>query len=656
MVSSSDDDPMVDTGPSNKRKKAKSKVKIVGNPKKKLKPSPSPKKDVVKRTGFCISCQMPLELLHRWETPEIHAISCLDTDFSKLPNCPQEAECDNTIRNHYSKFNHGILALIRSSTTSTSQAALDQSSSEDLFNIGTSPKRQSQNLENIVEDKSPADSDQSIKFVEDNNDPNFTDDDDVLFDELTTKALTIDAVKDREGDIEIKVQVDPQVELETLVMKIPRSPNDNVNDQDQRIGVVGKVHKKKQGTLDAFFGLKPKENTEKPSAMTSTENSKTFRKTGKNFSEANEEQQSKRTCPFYKKMPGTSFAVDAFNYGKVPGITHYFLSHFHYDHYGGMTKRWNEPVICSEITSRLILLKIRMDQKYLTVIPMNQPKVIADVEVTLLDANHCPGSVMFLFKLKNGKTILHTGDFRACAKMEEYPELLNTTVDSLYLDTTYCKPEYDFPCQSSVISTSISVTKRHLLNYPKTLICVGSYTIGKERIFTALAEDIDAKIWGSTEKKRVLNCICNPIIESRLVPNGQDAQIHVVEMWKVKKKDALLEHLSKHSNFSSVIGIIPTGWTHEKGSDSSDLSAMKVKKVGPQVFQLSVPYSEHSSYGEMRRFVKFLRLDTSEKILATVNVGHPPTRNMQKKIFKEWVTESLQAKPNHIMKQSKLTF
>ena len=64
-----------------------------------------------------------------------------------------------------------------------------------------------------------------------------------------------------------------------------------------------------------------------------------------------------------------------------------------------MTKHWKHPVICSHITAKLVLLKIRCDAKYLTALPLNQPEVIENVEVTLLDANHCPGSVMFLFKV-----------------------------------------------------------------------------------------------------------------------------------------------------------------------------------------------------------------------------------------------------------------
>ncbi len=74
--------------------------------------------------------------------------------------------------------------------------------------------------------------------------------------------------------------------------------------------------------------------------------------------------------------------------------------------------------------------------------------------------------------------------------MEEYPELWNCKVDKLYLDTTYLKPEYDFPSQSSVIDAAVKLVKKHLIQHPETLICVGSYTIGKERIFVAIADAI----------------------------------------------------------------------------------------------------------------------------------------------------------------------
>ena len=80
---------------------------------------------------------------------------------------------------------------------------------------------------------------------------------------------------------------------------------------------------------------------------------------------------------------------------------------------------------------------------------------------------------------RNGKVILHVGDFRACPDMEEYPELWNNKIDQLYLDTTYCKPEYDFPSQQSVIKATVDLVKKHLVKYPRILICAGSYTIGK---------------------------------------------------------------------------------------------------------------------------------------------------------------------------------
>jgi DNA cross-link repair 1A protein len=81
------------------------------------------------------------------------------------------------------------------------------------------------------------------------------------------------------------------------------------------------------------------------------------------------------------------------------------------------------------------------------------------VHVTLIEANHCPGSCLFLFEgpqtvdagdsaykshfVGSSKTFryLHCGDFRASPQHTLHPAVKGKHIDHVYLDTTYLDPK-----------------------------------------------------------------------------------------------------------------------------------------------------------------------------------------------------------------------
>lgn len=63
---------------------------------------------------------------------------------------------------------------------------------------------------------------------------------------------------------------------------------------------------------------------------------------------------------------GTGFTVDAFRYGLVEGCTAYFLTHFHSDHYAGLSKNFTFPVYCSEVSFSILNPEFVECSKFLT--------------------------------------------------------------------------------------------------------------------------------------------------------------------------------------------------------------------------------------------------------------------------------------------------
>ncbi|NWS98037.1 DCR1A protein, partial [Mionectes macconnelli] len=311
------------------------------------------------------------------------------------------------------------------------------------------------------------------------------------------------------------------------------------------------------------------------------------------------EGSRKKYCPFYKKIPGTGFTVDAFRYGEIEGCTAYFLTHFHSDHYCGLTKNFRFPIYCNKITGNLVKSKLRVPEQYVHVLPMGTECTVDGIKVLLLDANHCPGAAMLLFRLPSGTVILHTGDFRADPSMERYPALVGQQVHALYLDTTYCSPEYTFPPQQEVIQFAVNLAFETVTLNPRTLVVCGTYSIGKEKVFLVLMSYLLG-----------LSTCCFFFSQG------------------------LQDHLNKFSeNFDQVLAFKPTGWTY---SDSClSLADIKPQTRG-NITIYGIPYSEHSSYLEMKRFVQWLK---PQKIIPTVNTGDWRARSLMEKHFRDWMTE-----------------
>uniref|UniRef100_A0A1D1ZYG4 SAM domain-containing protein n=1 Tax=Auxenochlorella protothecoides TaxID=3075 RepID=A0A1D1ZYG4_AUXPR len=314
----------------------------------------------------------------------------------------------------------------------------------------------------------------------------------------------------------------------------------------------------------------------------------------------------------WQLVPGTQFVVDRFDSlpPSLPQHRHWFLTHFHADHYKGLTGKFDRGIIhCTPTTGALVAQQLRLPPARLRTQPLDEPFDLEGTRVTFLDANHCPGAAMLVFEASPGvaggqarRPVLHTGDCRLVAPMQRLPALarLRGRAD-LILDTTYCDPQYQFPSQDEVLSFVIDAVKAEAFN-PKTLFLFGSYTIGKERVFLEAARVLRQKVYVSATKLKILNCLeLEPEVRAQLTTSDRETSLHAVPLWMITHDH--MTKLLKHyrGRFTTVVGFKPTGWTHDKEAGRTRARGRKQQRGSLITYQ--VPYSEHSSFSELREFV-----------------------------------------------------
>ncbi|TPX31877.1 hypothetical protein SmJEL517_g04920 [Synchytrium microbalum] len=334
----------------------------------------------------------------------------------------------------------------------------------------------------------------------------------------------------------------------------------------------------------------------------------------------------------YEKKLGRDIIVDGFKY-RNPGFT-YFLSHYHADHYQGITgKTWDVGVIyCGPITASLLINVMQVPAQYVKALEPDIPHPLPNDQgtVTLMDANHCPGANVMLFELKDGRNYLHVGDFRYDSTLPYrspgWKRVSAVQIDELFLDTTYCRPKHTFPKQDVVVSEIGRLVSEYVKadaqTNDKTLFVIATYTIGKEKVLHEIAKTLKCKVFVTKEKLDILKLLDLEYIDIFTL-DPRSSQVNIVswnqigEMapggWRfLPNWDYCQQYYDWHNSlhpdspYTRLIGLVPTGWTWELSKTLSPSSLYTRSYKEPFTIH-QIPYSEHSSFEELRDCVKYVR-------------------------------------------------
>lgn len=236
---------------------------------------------------------------------------------------------------------------------------------------------------------------------------------------------------------------------------------------------------------------------------------------------------------YVKEFP--NLAIDYFRprHPSLPPVQVYLLSHVHTDHLQGLESRdfGGAFIYCSQATKTLLLrlqernhrvslargetcepvykyghLRVKRGarkQDLLRVLSYQCPTKIAlgseTVQVTMFDANHCPGSSMFLVETR-GRRILYTGDVRAeplfLTNLLAEPVMLpyvsgHCVLDTLYLDTSARAGGPEYPSKSRGCLDLVRAISRYP---PTTKFYLDAWCLGYEDLWIAIGRTFGVKI------------------------------------------------------------------------------------------------------------------------------------------------------------------
>ncbi|TRM55232.1 hypothetical protein BD626DRAFT_589123 [Schizophyllum amplum] len=267
-------------------------------------------------------------------------------------------------------------------------------------------------------------------------------------------------------------------------------------------------------------------------------------------------------------------------------------------------------------------------------IPLDTPTTIElsgddEVTVTLIDANHCPGAVMYLIEGSQG-AILHTGDFRAepwfLDNLTRHPRLqpyihsrflatlppserpIMKTLDAIYLDTATVTSVLKVPSKAHATAGLIELMS---LYSPSTHFFINSWTWGYEDVLKAIAQAFNAPIHFDRYKYNIYTHISDSFLRGIATLDAGVTRFHACERFDRCEEVAVddeaghprkaVSRTGKRVIYVNPVNMEEDNWNQYMTEQKAALEAGN----GPNV--LLVPLSRHSPLPELQAFVKLFR-------------------------------------------------
>jgi DNA ligase-1 len=257
-----------------------------------------------------------------------------------------------------------------------------------------------------------------------------------------------------------------------------------------------------------------------------------------------------------------------------------FVSHAHFDHLA-----LHREILCSPGTARLMRARLPGDRRE-HVLPFGQTEQLTpEVAISLHPAGHIHGSAQCLLEHPEWGRLLYTGDFKLRPGRAAEP-CATPRADVLVMETTFGRPQYQFPPTSEVIAALTGFCFAALDDGETPVLY--AYSLGKsQELLWVLAEHgLPVMLHPQTQRMTQVYAELGLAVPPHREYTAGEVRGHVV----------LCPPQSRTSPFLRRLGpcrtAVVTGWALDPGA------------IHRHQCDAAFPLSDHADFDDLLRFVE----------------------------------------------------